>query len=1032
MKLFFSDDNDRGMDLNLKCNSCHKCPPLRPIKLPCCETLHCRACAWKGILENGKYCWYSSCSGNPKLSYNIAILSTEELIKIQNLKTKGKDSLNNNLKSPEDLHSEIKYKFSCCFCNKVYNNIPAYKSHVLSHFDSEFKSVLNKSSPYQCPECNVSLKTWHTLVRHYAFKEDKFFSVTKSRQEDFPLLVRKYVRRSVPSEDENEVIEQRIQDSSTVPPANKKHGKQKHGAKESQTKTKNMEKSGEKAGKKTVEKLIRSARITKQCEVKVLEKLNVLLKKRKRLRRKSSSDQISLMDVPICDSVALAPLMKSSNSGLSGYRDLISPKKKQKKKKKKNNRKKIGEKVRKTDTPADSEKSISSEDSAQLDFPSPLEIVPDVEAAPIEKPLSDLKPPTYQTEYFENHESVPLPGVKKQENNIHIKIEEVEGEESVNSAKTPAKVSDIKTLDSEQTKLLLGEEISALWKLENSDLKQPYLTEYFEDHESSPPIGIKKEEKEEIKIKKLEEVKTVFGPQTEDFADSLKAEAESEEIIIPQYTKCVCDNPENGCQLHQSFQLEVLAASDTFLLLKVMDGDRLTQGKIVKFLHNPWLKDVFPPTTRLPHSQMCEVFGDHTQPVVLLSVESSATTNMEVGKVCGICQVWVGHKEAQISESEFICEHIRIEDDGSFTITCSTNLHSKLHLLEVKNLNKKLIIKNSITFSNYQGFFKIHCIKASIEYLPQKGEILGTVTTRVEESAREEIRNTVLKESEGKGVENNGNKQPRPAQNLLSLGNGVEMLPKEIGEAAKTQIQNSVQTINEKMLAILEKAKSNQRKNKLAFKVKKSAKASSSNVADVFQGGSDTDSDEEMEGSKQPSKPRLEMISSKPSVIVQTKPAVRKGPEPRRIPTMVSAVTSAAMNSLSLPSLLPAFKACSECYFSSPAEVRLKRCSSCPVYQLKVKDETKLPAKKPQHVRLYQEKKPLVTPGYRVFAKVLTNTAGTLVMPERLDPKYYSRLIPLPYDNGVVVVIDNQSASCLTLRKDQMIGKGCQFMYIKM
>ena len=89
---------------------------------------------------------------------------------------------------------------------------------------------------------------------------------------------------------------------------------------------------------------------------------------------------------------------------------------------------------------------------------------------------------------------------------------------------------------------------------------------------------------------------------------------------------------------------------------------------------------------------------------------------------------------------------------------------------------------------------------------------------------------------------------------------------------------------------------------------------------------------------------------------------------------------------------------------------------------------------KPQHVQLYQENKLLVvTPGYKVFAiKVFTNTAGTLVMPERLDPKYYSKVIPLPYDKSLVVVVDNQSASSLTLRKDQIIGKGCQLMYVKM
>ena len=128
---------------------------------------------------------------------------------------------------------------------------------------------------------------------------------------------------------------------------------------------------------------------------------------------------------------------------------------------------------------------------------------------------------------------------------------------------------------------------------------------------------------------------------------------------------------------------------------------------------------------------------------------------------------------------------------------------------------------------------------------------------------------------------------------------------------------------------------------------------------------------------------------------------------------------------------VPAFRVCGKCYFSSPADLNLAKCPSCHVYQLKVKEQRVLQPRSSQHVGLYQEKKSFITPGYQVFAQVFTNTAGTLVMPERLDPKFYSEVIPRPYKNGVVVVIDNQSPSLLTLRKDQMIGKGCQFMYIK-
>ena len=322
--------------MDLKCNVCHKCPPLRPVQLPCCERLHCRGCAWGSIIKNGFCCLYSSCSGNPKLNrlYNLAILSTEELVKIQELKTKE-----NNNQSP---HSEPKYK--CCFCNKGYNGLPAYKSHILTHFESEFKSFLNKSSPYQCPECNESHKNWHTLVRHYAFKEDKFFSVTKTRPEDFPLLVRKYVRRSVPSKDEGEESppppppkKKRIQDSSSaVPPVTKKHKEQtspRIEKKEKEKKKKKKKNREEKADKKSVRTLIRPEHKIKQCRVEVLEKLDVLRKRRKRLRRKSSTNKVEREDVQRSPHSA-AVVGPGTSSGLSAHKQ-PSPGTKEKKKKKK-------------------------------------------------------------------------------------------------------------------------------------------------------------------------------------------------------------------------------------------------------------------------------------------------------------------------------------------------------------------------------------------------------------------------------------------------------------------------------------------------------------------------------------------------------------------------------------------------------------------------------------------------------------------------------------------------------------------------
>ena len=74
----------------------------------------------------------------------------------------------------------------------------------------------------------------------------------------------------------------------------------------------------------------------KKCKVDVLERWDVLTKKRKKLKRKSSANRIQCVsDFISAESSAVAPSEKPSSSGLSGQKENESSKTKEKKKKKK-------------------------------------------------------------------------------------------------------------------------------------------------------------------------------------------------------------------------------------------------------------------------------------------------------------------------------------------------------------------------------------------------------------------------------------------------------------------------------------------------------------------------------------------------------------------------------------------------------------------------------------------------------------------------------------------------------------------------
>ena len=935
--------------MDLTCETCQK-SARNPVRLPCCQRLHCRRCAWRGMYQNAKYCWYPSCKGKKKLSYNLPEICSETPEK-----ENDSHSVANKAKASNN-DADLQHKFTCHICDNSYKSLPAYKGHILTHYNIQFSSILSKCSPFECPKCKVCHKNWHRLILHYAFKEDQFFFVTKNEPKDFPLLVRKYERRTAQNK---EKTEKSSMGKSLLKNGNLPSKKRNKDAKKVKKRSA--------AKEKCVRKRFKAAQRTIPCRVKALEPLKVLLKRQEELKTTKeifnskseeiissvpreketdfstcqgdgdnlSNEECQTKDIPSGESqgnqtcttelVTSAPSIASDSREEEslGSQELSSENQK--------------------NTGAEFSNVNNSTAASQVTEASPapnsrgLEIASEVEIrALLKSEKSDDNQQTYTGEYFEEQDP-PLLDVKKKE---------------------------------EPDTLIKKEELDALIKKEEPDT----LT--------------KKEEPDDLIMK--DEADSVLLSQTEPDPRSVLTAAPDEEILIPQCPMCVCDHSLALCFQCQSFQLTVLATSDRFLLAEVtselQNKNGVTKANVIKLPTNTFLKETSP-SSRIPYPQISEVFNRN---LILLSVESSPTAskNLEKGTIAGICQTWLGFKEKDVRTAVFRCENVRIEDDGSLLLTCSTELQSRLLLLKVENLSPHLRLGDRYTSCDLKGYFKIRCFKATIEYLPTPGEVLGSVTTSIQDSSREEIKNSLL----------------LPPTNMLS---------------------------------ILQAVKPKKRKKIMKFNFKRTAKARE-NVADIFQHASDTESDGEMEATKELTRSPADAQSlqiKRPETLKTQKSQLGREKQPQKIPTIIGGAISKSKESptTSLPKPVPASGSCKECIFTS-AEVRTKamtRCLQCPIFELKVKEDTTLLHDIPKSVPFYLKTKGKMA-GYETFARVFTNRDDVLLIPDRLDSHYDSKIIPrLCHNNEFFVNSLNSNPYPIVLKKSQIVGKGYQLMFIK-
>ena len=83
-----------------------------------------------------------------------------------------------SLKVPKNTGIDIQ----CPSCGDRRSKL-TFKNHLLTHYAKVFTPLLPSTSPHTCPECSHRFRDKISLMRHYAFKHEKFFEVTDFTKE---------------------------------------------------------------------------------------------------------------------------------------------------------------------------------------------------------------------------------------------------------------------------------------------------------------------------------------------------------------------------------------------------------------------------------------------------------------------------------------------------------------------------------------------------------------------------------------------------------------------------------------------------------------------------------------------------------------------------------------------------------------------------------------------------------------------------------------------------------------------------------
>jgi len=232
-----------------------------------------------------------------------------------------------------------------------------------------------------------------------------------------------------------------------------------------------------------------------------------------------------------------------------------------------------------------------------------------------------------------------------------------------------------------------------------------------------------------------------------------------EDVIIPTGPVCVCDKFESPetiqqisgdlaglCKECRSCQVKMVRHLVSYskvktIVARIEDVDGVVSEKCVKFIPSPFLVQQ---KKAAPYRQIRKVFLNN---YILLCIEENPNINLdsEENSLIGLCQVWLGTKVEDLEyhdDVSLICEDIKIMDDGSLVLLCSTELVLRRPLpLMVSNISQYLHIKpeSRIVTASKTGMVSVTCKSGTTGYLPSLGDNVGTATTDVDEDLVDQI-----------------------------------------------------------------------------------------------------------------------------------------------------------------------------------------------------------------------------------------------------------------------------------------------------
>jgi len=565
------------------------------------------------------------------------------------------------------------------------------------------------------------------------------------------------------------------------------------------------------------------------------------------------------------------------------------------------------------------------------------------------------------------------------------------------------------------------------------------------------------------------------------------------DVIVPTGPVCVCDlfTPSESlhsisgelsglCKECRSYQVKIICeivspSKVKTIIAKIEDSDGIVSNKNVKFLPSPFLLQQQKP---VPYSQVRKVFLDN---YILLSTEGSPNMNLNLEKnsLIGLCQVWLGQKAEDLEDLDdvrLICEDIKILDDGTLVLLCSTELVLKRALpLMVSNISQYLHIKpeQRIVTASRTGMVSLTCKSGTTGYLPCLGDNVGTATTDVDDDlikqmlqVSEQMKSrtcSVIKESEPKQLKLNQEVSPLATLKSIKAKNslltksplkfGVKkafkaspLIRAKVFTAAANESSDDSTSPSPPPLATVEGG-STQKQKKLPDIVGASVPALCNNIKFKASEGKSLQPRINTASAaflactagqqiptiinRQTKNPSASSQAYSPPFINKALPSVVHTPPYKQVAPQSTQYSPYKTSAIVLPKPTPA--SCSRCIFQSFQSMKLLACNSCPYFQLVLTSDLALPPDKPTFAKVRFEQANLAQrPGVQLFAKVYTDN-GVLKMPQSLNllPSDNSTPIPKQFsEETVTVTFLNTVIQTVQLKAGQTVGRG-QIIYIK-